>query len=203
MKKTIRHFLMPVLMASALVTGCATRQESMTLYDLGPLRGAQNSPPSPVLPPLSVAEINAPAWLDNQMMFYRLAYVNDQQPRPYATSRWNTPPTQLFVQRLKSRIGQAGGVVLSASDGASNVPVLHIEADDFTQVFDNPGQSNAHVRMRASVLNGRALLAQRTFTRQAPAPTADASGGARALADASEAIIADMMTWLAGLPLKK
>jgi cholesterol transport system auxiliary component len=53
------------------------------------------------------------------------------------------------------------------------------------------------------VLNGRRLLAQKTFTRQAPAPTADASGGARALADASEAVIADMVTWLAGLPLKK
>ncbi|MES2535328.1 MAG: ABC-type transport auxiliary lipoprotein family protein [Pseudomonadota bacterium] len=201
MKNIIRRVtFMLALTASALLVGCATKQASTTLYDLGPLRAAQSSP---ALPAVSIAEAHAPAWLDSQMMFYRLAYANDQQPRPYATSRWNTPPVQLFVQRLKSRIGQAGGIVLAASDGAANMPVLRIDADDFTQVFDRPGQSHAQVRMRVSVLNGRTLLAQKTFTAQAPAATADAPGGARALADASETIITDMMAWLAGLPLKK
>jgi hypothetical protein len=39
--------------------------------------------------------------------------------------------------------------------------------------------------------------------KQMPAATADATGGVDALADASDAVIADMMKWLAQLPLKR
>lgn len=201
MKKTIRLTL--AVLGFTLLGACATQKESLALYDLGLLRPLQGAPAPSALPPLSVAEINAPAWLDSQMMFFRLAYVNDQQPRAYSSSRWSMPPAQLFNQRLKSRIGQAGGTVLPASDGAINIPLLRIEADDFTQVFDNSAHSSARVAMRASVFQGRALVAQKTFIRQSPAPTPDASGGVRALADASDAMITEMMSWLAGLPLKK
>ncbi len=206
MQKIIR--ILPAVLAMlavVLLNGCATANTGpVTLYDLGLLRVPQDAtvraaPP----PPLSIAEVNAPAWLDSPMMFFRLAYANEQQPRPYARSRWSMPPAQLFGQRLKARIGQAGGVALAASDGAENVPLLRIEADDFTQIFDSPEQSFALVSMRASILNGRTLAAQKTFIKQSPAPTADAAGGARALADASDAIITDMMNWLAGLRLKK
>lgn len=204
MTNTIRHIsTVLILWACAMLGGCATRPEPITLYDLGLLRASQGTGMPPALPALSVAEVTAPAWLDSPMMFFRLAYANDQQPRPYAASRWSMPPAQLFVQRLKSRMGQAGGVVLSASDGAANVPLLRVEADDFMQIFNSAGQSVGHIVVRASVLNGRTLAAHKTFTQQSPAPTADAPGGVKALADATDAIIAEMMNWLAGLPLKK
>jgi cholesterol transport system auxiliary component len=205
MKKSIRiAILLLTVLACIMPGGCAVNgAEPLTLYDLGLLRPSQGNTVAPAPPPISVAEVSAPAWLDSPMMFFRLAYANDQQPRPYGTSRWSMPPAQLFVQRLKSRISEAGGVVLSASDGATNMPVLRIAADDFTQVFTSPGQGIAQISVRASMLNGRTLIAQKTFTKQMPAPTADASGGARALADASDAVIVDMMNWLAGLPLKK
>jgi cholesterol transport system auxiliary component len=197
--------LLLTVLACTMPGGCAIKgAESLTLYDLGLLRASsQDNAAAPALPPISIAEVNAPAWLDSPMMFFRLAYANDQQPRPYGTSRWSMPPAQLFAQRLKSRIGETGGVVLSASDGAINVPVLRIAADDFTQIFTTPGQSVVQISVRASMLNGRTLVAQKTFMKQVPAPTADASGGVRALADASDAVIMDMMNWLAGLPLKK
>jgi cholesterol transport system auxiliary component len=205
MKKITRIIpAIAVLLAALLANGCATgKHESATLYDLGLLRAQQDMPVRPALPPLSIAEVNAPAWLDSQMMYFRLTYANEQQPRPYASSRWSMSPAQLFGQRLKARIGQAGGAALSASDGVENAPLLRIEADDFTQLFESPGNSVAQVSMRAAVLKGRTLVAQKTFMKQSPAPTADAAGGARALADASDAIITDMMNWLAGLPLKK
>jgi cholesterol transport system auxiliary component len=196
----------PILLAllaafiSALLAACATGTNSTSLYDFGALRGAPHATAAPALPPISVAEIGTPTWLDSPAMFFRLSYANDQQPRAYAHSRWTMPPAQLFGQRLKSRIAQAGGAVLPASDGAANVPVLRIEADEFTQMFDTPGQSIAQVGLRAAIFNGRTLIAQRTFVKQAPAPSADAAGGAKALADASDAVITDMMAWLATLP---
>lgn len=206
MKKIFQSaFVILVVAAVGLIEGCTSaKPQTLSLYDLGPLHAAQTGSASTSgLPPLSIAEVNAPAWLDSPMMYYRLAYANEQQPRPYAASRWTMPPAKLFGQRLKSRLAQAGGVVLSATDGAANVHLLRVEADDFTQTFDSPAQSSAQIAIRASVFNGRTLVAQKSFLKQAPASSADAAGAAKAFAGASDVVIADMMTWLAALPIRK
>jgi cholesterol transport system auxiliary component len=198
--KKIAHLLFTlfVMFNSALLTGCATTGQQNTLYDFGSLNAMPT--PLPALAPISIAEARAPNWLDTPHMFFRLSYANDQQPRPYANSHWSMPPAQLFTQRLMARIAQAGGTALPAADGAMNVPVLRIEVDDFSQVFDTPGHSVGQVSVRASAFNGRVLAAQKSFMTQLPAPSADAAGGAKALAAAGDAVIAEMMTWLATLP---
>lgn len=199
MKKRLQ-MIFALAAGGMLLAGCALpRPESAALFDLGPARPAATAP---LLPAISVAEVSAPSWFDRPLMYYRLSYQNDQQPRAYAQSRWTMSPAQLLTQRLKTRIAQAGGVVLPASDGALDVPVLRIEADDFTQAFDTPGHSVGRVALRASLFRGRRLVAQKTFSNQAPAPSADASGGARALAAASDAAIADLLQWLASVPQK-
>ncbi|MBC7490321.1 MAG: membrane integrity-associated transporter subunit PqiC [Glaciimonas sp.] len=103
------------------------------------------------IPPISLADVTAPAWLDHTMMIYRLTYANDLQPRPYVNMRWIMPPRQLFSQRLKARISQAGGNIVALSDGAANFPVLPIDIDNFSQNFD----SFAQVAIRASLFTGR------------------------------------------------
>ena len=203
--KKIRSALFVAASAALILTaGCTLpRPESATLYDLGPLRADAPAPALPALPPISVAYMVSTGWLARPLMYYRLNYENDRTPRSYAHARWTMPPAQLIAQRLKWRITQAGGTALSAADGAMDVPVLRIEADDFTQHFDAPGQSIGQVVLRASVFRGRTLLGQKTFAKQAPAPTADAEGGTRALSAACDNAITDMMKWLAGLPLKQ
>lgn len=204
MKKiTTRFFAMFAVAGSLLLTGCAAGPQSAALFDLGPLHTQGSATTETQLPAISIAEITAPVWLDSQMMFYRLNYDNKQQPRAYASSKWAMAPAQLFLLRLKSRLSQAGGVVVPASDGAVNLPVLRIEADDFSQVFDSAHQSSAHIAMRASLFDGRILRAQKMFVKQLPAASADAQGGAAALALASDAIINEMAVWLATLPPKK
>lgn len=193
-----------VLTAGLLLTGCAgTPPSSMDLYDLGPLRTQQVAGNNTPLPAISVADIQAPAWMDSQMMFYRLDYANDLQPRPYSASKWTMPPAQLFEQRLKSVLARSGGIVVSASDGAINLPILHLAADDFSQSFESAGQSSVQVAIRASLFDGRVLRAQKMFIKRMPAASADAKGGAAALAAASDAIISEVGTWLATLPPKK
>ncbi|CAN5210870.1 hypothetical protein BH11PSE11_BH11PSE11_08990 [soil metagenome] len=206
MKKITQPVRVIVLsLAFAVLAACASKSAPPhSLFDLGPARAAPAAnPQTGNLPALSIAEVNAPAWLDSQFMYFRLAYSNEQQPRPYATSRWTMPPAQLFGQRLKSRLAQGGSAVLAASDGALNVPLMRIDADEFIQNFDTPGSSSAQIAIRASVFNGRTLVAQKSFLQQASAPSADAAGGAKAFSVASDALISDMMTWLASLPLKK
>ena len=188
------------LLACLLLAGCASAKKPQAeLFDLG------LAPPAaamPALPPLALAEVNAPEWLDSPAIFYRLAYASARQPRPYAHSRWSMPPAQLFAQRLKSRIGQAGGTLVSASDGATGVPVLHLEADELSQVFDSAERSDGLVAMRLSVLNGKRLVGQKSFVRRMPATSLDAAGGVEAIAAASDAVIADMLLWLASLDLR-
>ncbi len=204
MKKIIPIAFLVLACAGCTLVGAGIAKTDLpSLYDFGPLHTPADTKAATSLPPLGVAEVNTPAWLDSPMMYYRLSYANVQQPRPYAGSRWVMPPGQLFGQRLKARIAQAGGVVLGATDGAANVPVLHIDADEFAQSFDSPTQSKATLSLRASLFNGRSLVAQKTFTQQAPAPSADAAGGARALSAAADAAIADMMNWLAALSAGK
>lgn len=198
-----RFFIALALTGNTLLAGCATESQSIALFDLGPLRTQHSANATLALPAISIDEIKTSAWLDSQMMFYRLNYANDQQPRPYSTSKWSMPPAQLFLLRVKSRLSQAGGVVVPASDGAVNLPVLRIEADDFSQVFDSATASSAHIAIRASLFDGRILRAQKMFVKQVPAASADAQGGAAALAAASDAIINEMAVWLATLPPKK
>ncbi len=199
-ENSTRKSLLPVLLAVLLAACSAPRTADPAQYDFGPMRGQSSG--LKALPAVSVAEVSAPVWLDSTRMAYRLAYANDRQLRSFAQSRWAMPPARLFEQRLRARMAQSGSPVLSTTDGAVGVPMLIIEMENFSQVFDSVSQSAAQVSARATVLRGRRLIAQKTFVRQSAAATADAAGGAIAMAAASDEIIADIMAWLADTPIQ-
>jgi cholesterol transport system auxiliary component len=202
-----------MLCGALLLAGCSVPSGRVALsnfYDLGPLPGSPAAVPgagaAPAAQPaiaVTVADVTPAAWLDSQLMFYRLLYANPQQARAYAQQRWVMQPTALFTQRLKARIVQAGGVAASAVDGPTNLSLLKIEADDFSHEFESPDKSYGSIALRASLYHGRTLIAQKSFAARAPANSNDAAGGARALAAASDTAISDMLTWLAGQPLKR
>lgn len=149
---------------------------------------------------LSVADISAPATLDGNAMLYRLDYDNPQQLRPYAQHRWSMAPAQLFAQRLKLQIAAGGGTVLALTDGVTDLPVLKIEIDEFSQIFSTALQSHARLSLRASLVKKNTLVAQRQFNLTQAAASADPVAGAKAMQIASDAAIADLIAWLQGLP---
>lgn len=196
----VRRFLLPAaIVASVFAGGCANRPPSPVLYDLGPPQALPPSVRQADLPAIALTDPRSPSWLSSPLIYYRLLYANDRQPRPYAESRWIMPPAQLFRQRLASQIASAGGIVTSARDSGPTLPVLQMELDDFSHVFTSAQTSSARVSIRASVFDGRKLSAQRTFVQARPAPTSDANGGVTALSQASDAAIADMLQWLSTL----
>ncbi|RLM52679.1 ABC transporter, partial [Halobellus sp. Atlit-31R] len=69
--------------------------------------------------------------------------------------------------------------------------------------FTGVAQSEGQVTLRASLFSDHRLLDQRTFTRTSAAPSADAPGGARALAASVDAITADILAWLATVDTRK
>lgn len=163
-------------------------------YDFGP-DPAKGSAPA-LRQPLLVYDVSAPAWLDSQNIFYRLAYQDAARPQAYADSRWVSSPGELIAARVRGRLAASGkGGVIHPADGTRASHALRIELDEFNQVFDAPGKSRAVVRLRATLLGKTALIAQQSFSAEREAATPDAEGGVRALIAASDEVLDQLVTW--------
>ncbi|MGB8437031.1 MAG: ABC-type transport auxiliary lipoprotein family protein, partial [Burkholderiales bacterium] len=105
---------------------------------------------------------------------------------------------ELFTAQLRQRLATTtpNGVV-SPADGVRTAVTLRVELLEFSQVFDAPDRSHALVRVRAMLVEKGGLLAQTSFSTDQPATSADAAGGARALALAADATIDRLIGWTA------
>ncbi|HJV00657.1 MAG TPA: ABC-type transport auxiliary lipoprotein family protein [Burkholderiaceae bacterium] len=197
-----RLSMLAAMAAPLLLSACASGggRTTTTLYDFGPLPQTTAAATPAPLPALIVADVDGPPALDSERMQYRLLYADARQARPYAYNQWTSTPPQLLTQRVKARLAQAGVKVLTSTDVGSGAPMLRLELDDFAQNFTSATQSSGALAVRASLFRNHRLVDQRTFQRSSPAPSADAAGGAHALADASDALAADLLAWLATLP---
>jgi cholesterol transport system auxiliary component len=186
-----------------LLSACASQKgQPTTQFDFGPAAPAQAAAQGS-LGSVVVTDVTGSSALDNERMFYRLSYADPLQARTYANSRWTANPLQLLTQRFKTRLAQAGARVLSETDAASGVPLLRIDVDEFVQDFGGVSQSTGVVAVRASVFQGHTLVDQRSFRQAAAATSADAAGGARALAASTDAVAADIVAWLGTLNLNR
>jgi len=154
---------------------------------------------TPVLrQPLLVHNVNAPGWLDSPLIYYRLTYQDVTRPQAYADSRWVSSPAELFTNRLRARLAASAGGIIRPGDDARAKYALRVDLEEFIQVFDAPGKSRALVRLRASVMGNRSLIAQRDFSVERPAKTPDAEGGVRALIGASDEAVDQLIDWMVG-----
>lgn len=201
------------LLASAalLLAGCSALPSPPAraqVYDFGPgpvQLPAQAQPAGRA--PLALADLDAPGLVEGSNdVLYRLAYADAQQVRSYALARWSQPPAQLVQQALRDALAERRAV-LPARDAVvqarrqGRLPlVLRAELDEFSQVFETEQRSVALVRMRATLVEptstGELLRGQRLFVVQRPAPTPDAAGGTRALAEATAQVVAQIATWV-------
>ena len=192
-----------LLIAALLLSGCASEKAPSNMtFDFGPAQSAASAPAATGMA-VVVTDVTGSAALDNERMSYRLNYADPQQARTYAHSRWSATPLQMVTQRLKTRIAQSGTKVLGATDASDGVAILRTEVDDFTHSFDGKTQSYGQLVLRASLFQGHKLVDQKTFSRKSDAVSADATGGARAMAAATDGVAADIVAWLATLPLPK
>lgn len=201
----------------AVIAGCGALPEKparSTLYDFGPGLVAPAAAAAPsaanALPILALAEVESSARLEGTQVLYRLGYADANELRPYGQARWSVAPAQLVQQRLRAALS-ASRTVLGTEESATlaraqgNRPnTLRISLDEFTHYFASPASSTGLVRLRATLVQGTAggdrVIAQRSFTAQRPAPSADAAGGVKALAAASDAAIAEIVAWVDAAP---
>jgi cholesterol transport system auxiliary component len=145
-----------------------------------------------------VAPVRAPVWLDTGGIVYRLLYEDAGKPQSYSMSRWAAEPASLIADRLRSRLAAVTRGVVSPAFGARSDYTLRIELEDFSQQFKAPGQSAVLLRARASLLEseGRVLLAQRAFEVERAAQP-NAPGAVKALAEATDAFLDELLKWIA------
>ncbi|WP_090659028.1 ABC-type transport auxiliary lipoprotein family protein [Nitrosomonas marina] len=145
-----------------------------------------------------VAPITAPLWLDNRGINYRLKYHNRAQSYTYANSRWSSPPAFLLAQQIKRKITTATRhLVIKDSSMAIAENELHVELEEFSQVFDTLNDSHVIIRFRASLVNNtHRLIAQKIFSIKQIAPTADAAGAVEAFSIASNKLADGLVEWL-------
>ena len=193
------HRRLALLALAALLTACAapTAKSPSATFDFGPL-----PPDKPLaVKRLIIYDVTAPTWMDSNRIYYRLNYADAAQPAAYANSRWVSPLSQLLTQRVKARAAQGGTVVAGAegfSGGLRDAQSLKLDIDEFTHQFANPKESKAVVRVRATLLNGREIQAQRTFSQDAIATMPDANSGAKALIAAADGAMDAALAWVAG-----
>ncbi len=182
-------------------TALPDKPERPAVYDFGPGALSAAAASTPTLPPLTLAEVEAPASLDSNAMLYRLLYADAAQLRPYALARWSMPPAQLLRQRLRDGL-EGQRAVLNGSSSTEGA-LLRIELEEFAQLFGSPDHSVGLVRLRATLVRidsrGERLLGQRRFVAQRPAASADAPGGVQALARATDAAVQELAQWLVSL----
>ena len=190
-------YFFTALGAVTLLGACTTPQPPVTkaVYDFGPPVAAANTPVATASAAVALADVEAVPALDNPAVLYRLGYADAWQLRPYALARWSMAPARLLQQRLRETLSVERAIVGSA-DGATPW-LLRVELEEFSQLFSAPNTSAGVVRLRATLLRAGNLVAQRNFSATSVAPSADASGGVRGLATASNDVVQQANAWLA------
>ncbi|UJP06251.1 MAG: ABC-type transport auxiliary lipoprotein family protein [Nitrosomonas sp.] len=190
--------------AVLLFSACSAlpeQQPAASAYDFGmpPVQPASDQARQ-VHKSILIADASAPSWLDTTAIRYRLLYHNAAQAYIYANSRWAAPPAALLTQHIRNRIAsQTHEQVVKDSGIAKTDYVLHIELEEFTQLFDSIADSRIAVGFRASLVerSNRKLLAQKDFNRIEIAPSADAEGAISAFSAASRQLTDELVHWLA------
>lgn len=191
-----------MLCACALVLGgCmnTTRTRFTTHYTLGE--------PAPAIASarhgqkvLRISRISVPPWLEGTTMHYRLDYRHDNRLAAYGRSDWIAPPATMLEDLIRNTIaaGDNWRAVIGAGSTATADADLHLQLENFSQVFAQPDQSAGLIEATATLVDDGdgSVMAQKHFRVEIAAPTPDAQGGAKALGEASRQFATQLERWL-------
>lgn len=186
MKRAVTLLLPALLTACALTPAVPPR----TVYDLGPAPAAPQA-----TGPLAwrIADVTASPSAAGEGIAYRLAFQQAQRLEHYRDSLWAAAPAELLTQRLREQ--------LSAPATCAGRPpaLLTVHLDAFEQVFSSPSQSQAVLRVHATLwpAGPGAAATQQHWRLERPAPTPDAAGAVRALSQSIDDWLPQLATWAA------
>ena len=170
-------------------TGCSISSRQPALHDFGlPVSSSTykndrgNNP---------VINVDAPTWLWEDRIRYRLRYASPNRVGFYTLDLWVAPPPELFEQLLIS----SGKI-----QNYSLVILLH----DFEQQFDAPDRARVVLRFSVEAYsrgNSRKAFTQEFYLEQ-PTTTPDAAGAVSGFDNLTRQAAERIQVWLAGLSAK-
>ena len=130
--------------------------------------------------------INAPTWLWDNRIRYRLLFASPSQVRFYGLDRWIASPPELLEQFFS-------GKALDYS--------LIIRLQDFEQQFDAPDRARVVMRfsVEAYAADNKQKLGTQEFYLQQPTKTPDAAGAISGFIGLTQQAGEKIRQWLVGL----
>jgi cholesterol transport system auxiliary component len=180
--------LIGVLFFSTLLsgTGCSVSAKLPTMHDFG----------SPVSISTykskrgnnSVINVDAPTWLWDNRIRYRLLYASPTRVGFYTLDLWVAPPPELFEQLLIS-----SGKIQNYS--------LIIWLQDFEQQFDAPDRARVVLRFSVEAYSDdpNKKASTQEFYLERSTTTPDAAGAVNGFANLTRQAADSIQVWLAGL----
>jgi cholesterol transport system auxiliary component len=163
--------------------GCSVTAKQPALHDFG------LSVPAVVDQGKAAVSINAPTWLWDNRIRYRLLFASPSQVRFYGLDRWIASPPELLEQ------------LLVFSGKARNFAVI-IRLQDFEQQFDAPDRARVvlHFSVEAYSANNKQKIGTQDFYLQQLTKTPDAAGAISGFTDLAHQAAGKIQGWLLGLP---
>lgn len=165
-----------------LVAGCGVTAQQPALHDFGlPAATATHSGKTSI-------NVNAPSWLWDNRIRYRLLFSEASQVRFYGLDRWIASPPELLEQLL-------------LSSGKAEDYALIIRLQDFEQQFDAPDRARVVLRFTvdAYAADNKQKIGTQEFYLQQPTKTPDAAGAISSFSDLTQQAGERIRNWLAGL----
>lgn len=168
-----------------VVTSCSILPEHQpsAAHDFG--YPYSNSPPKSTATTQPPITVEAPKWLADNRIRYRLLYATPTQVRFYSLDHWLAPPTELFEQ------------LLTTSDKQWPKPIT-IRLQVFEQQFDAPGRAKVVMHFTAITTpdNNKHKANKRDFHLQYPCPTPDAKGAVTGFTILTRQAVDKTQAWL-------
>lgn len=160
-------------------TACSVTAKQPALHDFGL--------PVSTVPQQGRASItvNAPTWLWDNRIRYRLLFASPSQVRFYGLDRWIASPPELLEQML-------------SFSGKAQDYALIIRLQDFEQQFDAPERSRVVLRfsVEAYSADNKQMIATQEFSLQQPTKTPDAAGAIGGFTDLARQAAGRIQSWL-------
>lgn len=160
--------------------GCGVTIKQPALHDFG-------LPVSAAVQDRASVNVNAPTWLWDNRIRYRLLFASPSEVRFYGLDRWIASPPELLEQFL-------------AASGKVQDYALIIRLQDFEQQFDASDRARVVLRFSVEAYSDNKKIGVQEFYLQQPTKTPDAAGAISGFADLAQQAAGKIQDWLAGLP---
>ena len=191
-----------------ILTGCALPGQPTqaisyyVLTDPGPVQRSATVHPGTLL----VREMDAPPFYQNTRFAFSRAPGTRSE---YQFAQWSEPTSKRLSWMLRQRLDTSGvfAVVAPLGSGVQGAYQLNTRLIDFYHDGADAGPLSpgaALMVMEAELVNrsSAALLSRRVFVTQTPVASFDAAGAADALGRSANAVMDDVIAWLAATDVR-